>query len=378
MKGQSEVLHLITQGKSLDTVMDRLIDWVEAQSNEGLIASILSIDETSNRLYHLAGKQLPNDYVEAINGLKIGPDAGSCGSAAYLKKPVIVDNIEESFLWKDYKEYALKHNLRSCWSTPLINNEGLLRGTFAVYYQVPKQPTEADKQLISLAAHTALIAIEHDHAERERRKTTEKEKQMIESLRKSEERFQNLVQEATVGIAVLRGEDMTVDVVNKVYAKLIGLTPELLLNKPIFSVVPHAEKTFKPLLDNVRLTGDPLCLYDQPYHVVVDGKDINGYLNIVYQPCREADGTISGVMALCHDVTEVVVSRKQLEQSEEQFRSLVMQAPVAIAVFRGKEFVAEIANDHYLPLVGKTREEFVGKPLFTHCRKQESCWSLWP
>jgi PAS domain S-box-containing protein len=70
-------------------------------------------------------------------------------------------------------------------------------------------------------------------------------------------------------------------------------------------------------------------------------------------------------MALCHDVTEVVLSRKKLEQSEEQFRNLVMQAPVAIAVFRGKDLVAEIVNDFYLPIVGKTREEFIGKPLFS-------------
>jgi hypothetical protein len=365
MKGQSDVLQLITQGKSVEIVLDRLVEWVEAQSDEGLIASILSTDETGMHLYHLAGSQLPKDYIEAINGLKIGPNVGSCGTAAYLKKSVIVDNIEESFLWKNYKQYALKHNLRSCWSTPLINNEGVLRGTFAIYYKVPKKPSEADKQLISLVAHTALIAIEHDHAERERRKTADKEKQMMESLRKSEERFQNLVREATVGIVVLRGEEMVVDVVNEMYGKLIDRTPEQLLNKPLFSVIPHAEETFKPLLENVRLTGDPLYLYDQPYHVIVDGKNINGYLNIVYQPYREADGTISGVMALCHDVTEVVVSRKQLEQSEEQFRNLVMQAPVAIAVFRGKDLIAEIVNDHYLPLVGKTREEFVGKPLFT-------------
>jgi PAS domain S-box-containing protein len=365
MKGQSEVLQLITQGKSLEIVLDRLIEWVETQSDDGLIASILTTDETGQHLYHLAGKQLPIDYIEAINGLKIGPNAGSCGTAAFLRKPVIVENIEESLLWKDFKTFALKHNLRSCWSTPLINNEGILRGTFAIYYHIPKRPTDADKKLIQLVTHTALIAIEHNYAERQRHISAEKEKQMIESLRKSEERFQNLVREATVGIVVLLGEDMIVNVVNEMYGKLINRTPEQLLNKPLFSIIPDAEDTFKSLLENVRTTGKPINLYDQPYHVIVDGSNINGYLNIVYQPYRDLDGTISGVMALCHDVTEIVVSRKQLEQSEEQFRSLVMQAPVAIAVFKGKDFIAEIVNDYYLQLVGKSREKFVNIPLFT-------------
>lgn len=364
MKGQGDVLQLITRGRSLEIVLDRLLQWVEAMSDESSIASILATDEAGQHLYHLAGSRLPNDYIEAINGLAIGPNAGSCGTAAYLRKPVIVDNIEESILWKDYKQFALKHHLHSCWSTPLINNEGKLRGTFAIYHGEPRQPAEADKQLISLVAHTALIAIEHEHAGRERCKTADIEKRLMNSLRKSDERFQNLVRQAPVGIVVLQGEDMVVEVVNEMYGKLIDLTPEQLLNKPLFSAIPHAEATFKPLLDKVRLTGEPLHMHNEPYQVVVDGKDVNGYLDIVYQPYKEPDGTITGVMALCHDVTEVVLSRKKQEVSEQQFRDLVMQAPVAIAVFRGKDFVAEVVNDSYMQLITPTREEFVGKPLF--------------
>ena len=363
MRGQSEVLQLITKGESLATVLDKLIQCVEAQSDDGLIASILCADSTGKHLYHCAGKSLPQNYIDAINGLKIGPRVGSCGTAAHTKKPVIVENIAESSLWKDFRAIALRHNLHSCWSTPLINNQGKLRGTFAIYYNIPKKPTAKDQQLINLAAHTALLAIEHHSAEEERLKTAEREKKITETILKSEERFQNLVRGASVGIVVLRGKEMIVDVVNEMYGKLIDRTPEQLLNKPLFSVIPHAEATFKPLLDNVLLTGEPVYLYDQPYHVVMEGKEINGYLNVIYQPYREADGTISGVMALCQDITEVVTARRKLEQSEEQFRSLVMQAPIAIAVFRGKELVAEIANDTYLLTVDRSRDEFIGKPL---------------
>ena len=363
LKGQSEVLQLITRGESLTIVLDRLVTWVEELSGEGLIPSILAVDESGQHLYHLASTQLPTDYIEAINGLKIGPKVGSCGTAAYLKKPVIVENIEESELWKDFKEYALKHNLRSCWSTPLINNEGRLRGTFAIYYRSPRRPTQRDKQLVSLFAHTALIAIENDRAKQEQRKAAEKNLQMIENLRKSDERFQNLVREARVGIIVLMGEGMVVSVVNEMYGKLIDRTSAQLLNKPLFSIIPEAEKMFRPILERVLHTGEPIHLYDQPYHVMAGGREINGYLNIVYQPYREMDGSISGVMALCHDVTEVVLSRKKLEQSEEQFRNLVMKAPVAIGVFKGRGLVAEIVNDNYLRLVDRTRNDIENRPL---------------
>lgn len=362
--GQSEVLHLIIQGKPLKTVLDKLTQWVETQSEDRLIASILCTDEAGKHLYPCGGSRLSNDYIDAINGLTIGPNMGSCGTAAFTRKMVVVENIQKSSLWDNFKGIALKHNLHACWSKPLINNEGILRGTFDIYYTAPKKPTEKDKQLITLASHTALLAIEHHHAQDVRQKNSEREKCTIENIKKSEERFQNLVREATVGIVVLLGEEMIVDVVNEMYGKLIERTPDQLLNKPLFDVIPDAEATFKPLLNEVRLTGKPLSLYDQPYHVIVEGKEIKGYLNIVYQPYREVDGTISGVMALCHDVTEIVKSRKRLEQSEEQFRSLVMQAPVAIAVFRGKNLIAEIVNDTYLPLVDRSRAEFAGKPLF--------------
>jgi PAS domain S-box-containing protein len=363
MERQSEVLQMITQGKSLTDALNILTNWVETQSSDGLIASILCTDSTGLYLYHCAGNSLPKDYIEAINGLTIGPEAGSCGTAAHTKKPVVVENIEESILWKNYKDVALKHNLRSCWSTPLVNNEGKLRGTFSVYDKVPKKHVPRDLQLIALVAHTVLLAIEYKVAEDERQKDNEQKKLITENIKKSEQRFQNLVREAPVGIVVLRGEEMIVDVVNEIYGKLIDRTPAQLLNKPLFDVIPDAEKPFRALLDEVRITGKQVYLYDHPYYVVVEGKEIRGYLNIVCQPYKEFDGTITGVIALCHDVTEIVEVHKKLEQSEAQFRNLVMQAPVAIAVFKGEDLIAETVNDYYLPLVGKTREEFVGKSL---------------
>ncbi len=158
--------------------------------------------------------------------------------------------------------------------------------------------------------------------------TTEKVK-ALKALKENEKRFQNLVREANVGIIVLSGEEMRVDVVNEAYGRLIELKPDDLLGKPLFEVIPDAEQVFRPLLNKVRLTGESLYLYDQPYSVVTNGKKVEGYLNIVYQAFKETDGTISGVIALCHDITETINSRKKIEESELKLKQSISDLKLA-------------------------------------------------
>ncbi len=143
----------------------------------------------------------------------------------------------------------------------------------------------------------------------------------VEGMRLSGQRFQNFVHQARVGIIVLSGQEMVVEVVNHAYGRLIDRRCEELLNRPLFSVIPEARPYFHPILEKVRLSGEPLNLYDHPYFVLVDGARKDGFLDLVYQPYRELDGSITGVMVLCHEVTEKVVARRKLEESEEHFRT---------------------------------------------------------
>ena len=193
--------------------------------------------------------------------------------------------------------------------------------------------------------------------------TTEKIK-AVKALKESEGRFQNLIREANVGIIVLSGEAMRVEVVNEAYGRLIELKPVDLLGKPLFDLIPHAEGYFRPILNKVRLTGESLYTYDQPYSVVVNGKIVEGYLNVVYQAYKEIDGTIIGVIALCQDITETVKGRRKIEASEAKFRNLIVQAPVLITTFSGPSFIVETINEKALELWGKTYEEVINKPLF--------------
>ncbi|SDD71908.1 PAS domain S-box-containing protein [Dyadobacter soli] len=137
---------------------------------------------------------------------------------------------------------------------------------------------------------------------------------VFNQLHDSERRFQNLVTDATVGIIVLIGEDMIVEIVNDAYGRLIGRSREELLGKPLFSVIPETESHFRSIHDAVRTTGEPIYLSDHPYFVYIDGRKKEGFLNLVYQPYRSDDGHVHGVMILCQDVTELVVARLKMEE----------------------------------------------------------------
>src|SRR6202007_2448701 len=101
-------------------------------------------DPNTNRLRHGAGPSLPTKYAEAIDGAVIGPSVGSCGTAAYRAEPVIVSDIATDPLWADFRDLASAHELRACWSTPILSSAGKVLGTFAIYYREPRSPSSEE------------------------------------------------------------------------------------------------------------------------------------------------------------------------------------------------------------------------------------------
>lgn len=121
--------------------------------------------------------------------------------------------------------------------------------------------------------------------------------------------------------------------------------------------------TIKPWIDKV-LGGEAIWMEDQLVGFYRNGRMEDIYWTFSYSPLRDETGVPAGVFVTCTETTEKVQRLEKLKAASQQFEHLVMEAPVAIAVFRGPDFIAEIVNDAYLPVVGKTREEFEGKPLF--------------
>ncbi|HLQ75756.1 MAG TPA: PAS domain-containing protein, partial [Terriglobia bacterium] len=162
--GENRLLEMIARGDSRARILDAICRLVEELAS-GSLSSILLTDPSANRLRHGAAPSLPGSYNEAVDGVAIGPSAGSCGTAAYRAEPVIVTDITTDPLWTDYRDVALAHGLRACWSTPILSSTGKVLGTFAIYYREPRNPTALDHSLIRQIVHLASIAVERKQAE---------------------------------------------------------------------------------------------------------------------------------------------------------------------------------------------------------------------
>lgn len=163
--GQNRVLELIASGSPVSETMSALLSFLEEDVPD-MLCSLLTLDRDGLHLRHCAAPSLPPAYSAAIDGAAIGPQAGSCGTAAYRREQVIVTDIETDPLWADYRPLARQHGLRACWSTPILNSDGRVLGTFALYFRRPGSPEPLHQHIIQVALHVAAIALGRAHRER--------------------------------------------------------------------------------------------------------------------------------------------------------------------------------------------------------------------
>lgn len=179
--GERRALEMLANGARLQDILETLALQVEALLPDALV-SIQTLDETGTRIRNGAAPSLPEEYNREVEGLLVGPIAGSCGTAVYRRERVVVEDIEQSPLWAPFLEITRKFGLRACWSSPLIGSEGSVIGTFAVYYRKPCQPDDVALDLVARASHVAGIVIERRQLDDRLRALTER----IESIREDE------------------------------------------------------------------------------------------------------------------------------------------------------------------------------------------------
>jgi C4-dicarboxylate-specific signal transduction histidine kinase len=165
--GESHILEMIARDAPLEETLENLVRVVEAQF-DGLLCSVLLLDEDGQHARHGAAPSLPKPYSDAIDGLCIGPKAGSCGTAMYRREPVVVTDILLDPLWEPYRSVAEPYGFRSCWSTPILAHSGKALGSFAMYYREPRSPSPPETRALEMATHLAGIAIERKLAREER------------------------------------------------------------------------------------------------------------------------------------------------------------------------------------------------------------------
>jgi PAS domain S-box-containing protein len=167
-EAQGAIIDFMANGASFREALDRVAILVERLAPPAL-CSILLLQRDGKHLRPASAPSLPDAYCQAIEGLEIGPNVGSCGTAAYTKRPVIVTDIATSPLWQGPRDFVLSFGLRACWSLPIINADGRVLGTIAMYYREPRAPSDHDFALLEPCARLVRLALAQHHKEQELR-----------------------------------------------------------------------------------------------------------------------------------------------------------------------------------------------------------------
>jgi PAS domain S-box-containing protein len=181
LAGEKRLLEMVAKGDSLPSILDSICRLVEELCS-GCLCSILLLDSSGKRLWHGAGPSIPKPYAQAIDGFVIGPNVGSCGSAAYRAEQVIVSDIATDPRWTRFRDEAVTNGLRACWSTPILSFENKVLGTFAMYYRQPRSPAPRHQDVIEQITHLASIAIQRKRAEEALRASEQLARGQVEAL----------------------------------------------------------------------------------------------------------------------------------------------------------------------------------------------------
>src|SRR5262249_16839745 len=151
----------------LETSLGALVRTATASMGRGTRGAFYLANEEGTTLHHVVG--MPATYAAAVDGFRIGPESLACGLATHTGQPVLTTDVMTDPRWEDWREMAAQFDYRGCWSFPIHTSAGKFVGTFALYFQQPREAEDRDLELASLLVHTAAIIISR-HAEAEARK----------------------------------------------------------------------------------------------------------------------------------------------------------------------------------------------------------------
>ncbi|PEN08302.1 hypothetical protein CRI93_04080 [Longimonas halophila] len=343
---QHTILEQIATETPLPEVLANIVSLAEAHSPMAR-GSVLLYDAEENSMRHSAAPHLPDAYVNAIDGIVVGPTVGSCGAAMHHNAQVVSEDIAHDPRWADYRDLALKHDLRSCWSTPIRNEEGEVLGTFALYYPDTRVPAPAEQQVIDAVVQLARVAITH-HRQRTR-------------LRTERERLEMTLYGGDLGSWEYNFTTRTYTVDAR-WAHMLGYAPD----------------EMKPTLDFFlqRLHPEDRTLFHKAVDAHVEGgrpvieatlrmRTKAGRVRVVLMRGKvlewNKDGTPRRAVGTHMDLTETRQTKKALKEQKEILQVIFDHVPAMIS-FYSMDGSLSMVNRHWQQVMGWSMEEALDHP----------------
>lgn len=339
---EMDVMKMIAIDEPLTRVLNKVVENFE-KNVKGSYCSILLLDRTGTHVKHGAAPSLPSEYCSAIDGVAIGPNVGSCGTAAYKKERTIVSDIENDPLWTDFKDLALKHGLKACWSTPILRNDGSVLGTFAIYYKIVKDPEKVDLELIDRSANLVKIAIEQHYR--------------ATALTESEKKYRTLAE--SLPDAITRYDKHgRIAYANRVVTKLTGITEDDLIGRNHYELelsdkqaefwdasVRSVLETGKSLHQQLEWTRNNTTIY------------FDWYLN----PEFDSYGNVKSVLGVSRDITELKKAEQEILKREKFLAVVTDNFPNSFITVIDRELKIVFNGGEKFTKIHLDSEKYIGR-----------------
>jgi formate hydrogenlyase transcriptional activator len=294
-----DALKMILGGAPLNDVLHSVALLIEAHT-EGVLCTIFLLDEDGLRLRYAAAPKLPEGYRVATDGVCIGPEVGSCGAAAFLRKPVFVADALTHPHFANFRDLLALTGVRASWSSPIISHDGKVLGTFGMLNHEVRHPSPAEMQLIDYASRIAGIAIERDRSKSALTLA-------FETIKKSETELREIVDAIPQAITVL-DSDGNVLYVNKWLFEYSGMSAEEVKSHDFHSRFFHAEDVARWQHEGRDALSRALPFEDEQRALGKDGK--YRWFLIRYNPLHDEQGRILRWYATGTDIED----RKRAEE----------------------------------------------------------------
>jgi PAS domain S-box-containing protein len=305
LAGENLALEMTAKGNPLESILEALCRVVE-QTASGCLCSVLLFDPGGSKIQQAIAPSLPSSYNDQFPGIPVDHQCGPCTQAARFKTQVIVSDVASDTRWGtcSWRTSALTHGLKACWSTIILASNGLVLGTFAIYWREPRRPTEQDQEIIAQITHLAAVAIERERNEA--------------ALRESEQRFRVIV-DTIPGFVFTLSAAGKVELLNRQALEYFGTTIEEWRNSPNFEHVhPDDLPRVMDLYSRWLETG-------QPHDLELRQRRADGVYRWFQSralPARDTEGRITGWYILLTDIDDRKRAEDDLEKAFEEIKRL--------------------------------------------------------